>query len=148
MEDREDQFTVVNTQVPQGPLPSRERREDAWEFVRQYLPRDEQGMSYEEWRDATVRELAETLRRQGAPEAKAFDLAFERLDRLTPQQMYDTLLAPGSRDFCITYTVPEGLQERCKPIFVDDDGPSEESLPTFLCFLSAVIGEPLPDCWR
>ena len=40
--------------------------------------------------------------------------------------------------FCITFTAPGGPQERCAPAMEE----FEE------CWLTAVLGEPLPTCWR
>ncbi len=57
-------------------------------------------------------------------------------------------------EYCITYTVAGGLQERCQWIERedhDDDGLwrlTDFSRPRWECFQSAVIGEPLPACWR
>ena len=43
-----------------------------------------------------------------------------------------------SDNLCITYTAPGGPQERCAPAM-------EEFVE---CWLTAVLGEPLPACWR
>ncbi len=50
---------------------------------------------------------------------------------------------------CITYSAPGGPQDYCQNVRFDDDGEiAEGSLSTGDCWYSAVIGEPLPDCWR
>lgn len=49
---------------------------------------------------------------------------------------------------CITYTVPGGLQEHCEYIFYENGDVHPASLPRWRCHPSAVIGEPLPACWR
>ena len=65
-----------------------------------------------------------------------------------------TRRAGGSQnDLCISYTVPGGLQERCKTIHWKDGVDGQRTLeeffePTVDCYVSARIGEPLPDCWR
>ena len=58
-------------------------------------------------------------------------------------------LPPPLWDVCITYSAAGGVQEQCKLIRYDDDGEiAEETQPTHDCWFSAVIGEPLPSCWR
>ena len=56
-------------------------------------------------------------------------------------------------EFCITYTVPGGVLDRCKLASYVSAGentwvPTTDSewIPT--CFHTARIGEPLPACWR
>ena len=51
-------------------------------------------------------------------------------------------------DFCITYTAPGGPQETCRSVSFDDGGLAEHSQHVFECWESAVLGEPLPACWR
>ena len=61
----------------------------------------------------------------------------------------NTDLPPPHWDVCITYSAPGGSQEHCKLIMYDDDGEiAVNTRPTHDCWFSAVIGEPLPTCWR
>ena len=55
----------------------------------------------------------------------------------------------GSADACMTYSAPGGAQERCFNVHLDDGGElTDASQRVRDCFGSAVIGEPLPACWR
>ena len=56
-------------------------------------------------------------------------------------------------EFCIIYTVPGGVQERCYHGEYEQTGPNTLSLTPLTqwvadCFFPARIGDPLPDCWR
>jgi hypothetical protein len=51
---------------------------------------------------------------------------------------------------CITYTTAEGFYESCRTVRFTDDGRAADAWTqaTMDCIIHAVIGEPLPDCWR
>ena len=50
-------------------------------------------------------------------------------------------------DACLTYATPAGTQRRCRP-FITGGVPRELTEAADACWLTARIGDPLPDCWR
>ena len=64
------------------------------------------------------------------------------VNRYSQQYGLDTRL-------CIDYAAPGGSQTRCFTVYFDDEGElTKSSQASGSCFSSAVIGEPLPACWR
>lgn len=71
----------------------------------------------------------------------------------TDMRPHDPPAAFLDSDLCITYTVPGGVQERCKFVAYEQTGENIWSVtPTyqwvFDCYSGVRIGEPLPACWR
>ena len=76
-------------------------------------------------------------------------VALEDADQFLVVHIWGEWIAADQSRDCLTYTTPHGLQDQCWHIGHDDDGKiAAEDRWIRQCLLEAVIGEPLPACWR